>query len=192
MRDTFEEQEEAAVRIDKTDDDEDGPVEMPDGTLRCRLHGLEICGSCCCDYTFMRDVLEEQEEEEAAKRMQESDKADDDEDGAVEMPDGTLRCRQHYLEICGICCRDYTFMRDHLEEQEEAAKEDWAPYEEEQTKTKLVLCNVCSKECQKKCSVCKSVFCECDFLPPLVATEHLLPRPDCGPEHQRQVREEQD
>ena len=47
------------------------PVEMSDGTLRCRQHGLEIYGICCCDYTFMRDGSEEQEEANDTK--QESD-----------------------------------------------------------------------------------------------------------------------
>ncbi|KAG8797176.1 hypothetical protein FRC16_009164 [Serendipita sp. 398] len=37
----------------------DSPVEQPDGTLRCKRHGLEICGKCCVDYTFMRDIIEE-------------------------------------------------------------------------------------------------------------------------------------
>ena len=176
MRDTLEEQEEAAKRVQESDEadgdqawaaHEEGPVEMPDGTLRCQRHGLEICGVCCRDYTFMRDVLEEQEEEEATKRMQASDEADGDEnwtpyegEDPVEMPDGTLRCQRHGLEICGFCCCDYTFMRDILEE--------------EKTKTKTTLCSVCSGKCQMRCSACKSVFCECDFLPSLVpvATEH--------------------
>jgi|SRR5258706_6330659 len=96
----------------------DSPVEMSDGTLRCQRHGLEICGICCCDYTFMRDVLEEQE---ANSTTQVSDSNDDS---------------------------------------------DWIPYEEEkQSKTRVRLCNVCSTECQEKCSRCKSVFCECDLLP---------------------------
>ena len=118
-------------------------------------------------------------------------------DSPVEQPDGTLRCQRHGLEICGICCCDYTFMRDVLEEQEQAFKTneeddgDWAPYEEEQSKTKMTLCNVCSIECKKRCSKCGNVFCECDPVACLVMTEHQHPRPDCGPEHQRQVREEQ-
>ena len=187
----------------------DSPVEMPDGTLRCQQHGLEICGICCCDYTFMRDGSEEQEEANDTK--QESDGEEDEvwrHDSPVEMPDGTLRCQRHGLEICGICCRDYTFMRDVLKESEESNNtkhksdeeddkeddedddEDWAPYEEEQSGTKMKLCNVCSKECQKKCSRCKNVFCECEPLPPRVVTKHPLPLADCGPEHQKQVREE--
>ncbi|CAG8770698.1 11963_t:CDS:1, partial [Acaulospora colombiana] len=43
-----------------SDDDEpwrpDTPVEQSDGTLGCKRHGLEICGKCCVDYTFMREV----------------------------------------------------------------------------------------------------------------------------------------
>ena len=76
------------------------------------------------------------------------------------------------------------FTRDILEEQEAEAtnkrkqeigeeddsEADWAPYEEEQTKTKMRLCNVRSKECEKKCSQCKNVFCEYDLLA-LVVTE---------------------
>jgi len=119
-------------------------------------------------------------------------------DSPVEMPDGTLRCQRHGLEICGICCCDYSFMRDVLKEQEESKPEsdeeddeDWGPYEEEQSKTEMRLCNVCSEECKKMCSRCKIVFCECNPLPPVVEIKNLLPRPDCGPEHQKQVREEQ-
>ena len=180
----------------------DSPVEMPDGTLRCRQHGLEICGICCCNYMFMRDGSEEQEESNDAK--QESDGEDDEvwpQDSPKEMPDGTLRCRGHGLEICGICCCDYTFMRDvpvekgesndtKQESDEEEDDEDWAPYEEKQSRTTMKLCNVCSKECQKTCSRCKNVFCECELLPPRVVTKHQLPRSDCSPEHQKQVREE--
>ena len=62
-------------------------------------------------------------------------------DSLVELPDGTLCCHRHGLEICGICCCDYSFMRDILKEQEgsnntkpesdEEDDEDWAPYEDE-------------------------------------------------------------
>jgi hypothetical protein len=145
----------------------------------------------------MRDGLEGQGE---ANDAEQESHGDDDPDSPVEMPDGTLRCRQHGLEICGICCRDYTFMRDVLEEQKEAKDtkqetdeeddEDWPPYEEEQSNTKMKLCNICSNECQKTCSRCKNVFCECELLPPLVVTKHQLPCQDCGSEHQKQVREE--
>jgi len=210
---------------------------MSDGTLRCQQHGLEICGICCCDYTFISDGLEEQGEANNAEQESEGEKYPDNlvamPDGSLhcrrhdlemcgiccrdfaflggeqeefnwppdspeEMPDGTLRCQRHGLEICGVCCRDYTFMRDGLKEQEandtkqesdEEDDEDWRPYEEEQSNTKMKLCNLCGKECQKTCSRCKNVHCECELLPPLVMTKHQLPRPDCCPEHQKQVRE---
>ena len=45
----------------------DSPVEMPDETLCFQRHGLETCGICCCNHTFMRDVLEEQEESNNTK-----------------------------------------------------------------------------------------------------------------------------
>jgi len=224
----------------------DSPVEMSDGTLRCRPHNLEICGTCCCDHTSTRDGSEEQGEANDAEQERNGDEYPDD---LVEMPDGTLHCRRHDLEMCGVCwrdfaflggeqeefnwppdspvdgtlrcqrhrletcgvcCIDYTSMRDGVEEQKEANDtkrdsdeeandtkqesdeeddEDWRPYGEEQSKTEMNLCNVCSKECQKRCSRCKNVFCECELLPPLVVTKHLLPRPDCSPEHSQKVRE---
>lgn len=38
-------------------DDEEGPVELPNGRLVCGPHGLVLCGKCCTDYSFMEDVL---------------------------------------------------------------------------------------------------------------------------------------
>jgi len=35
----------------------DSPVELPNRTLRCKAHFLEICNICNVDYTFMRDLL---------------------------------------------------------------------------------------------------------------------------------------
>ena len=32
--------------------DEEGPVELPNGKLVCGPHGLQICGRCCVDYKF--------------------------------------------------------------------------------------------------------------------------------------------
>ena len=99
----------------------DSPVEMSDGALCCQRHGLEICGICCCDYTFTREGSEEQEE--ANDTEQECDGEDDEvwpHDSPVEMPDGTFRYQRHGPEICGICCCDYTVMGDGSEEQEEA------------------------------------------------------------------------
>ncbi|KAJ4309120.1 hypothetical protein N0V84_011686 [Fusarium piperis] len=40
----------------------DSPIELPDGRLVCRRHGLHVCGSCCVDYTFMDEVLAESDE----------------------------------------------------------------------------------------------------------------------------------
>ena len=91
MRDGSEEQEEANDAKQESDgeDDEvwpqDSPKEMPDGTLRCRDHGLEICGICCCDYTFMRDVPVEKGESNDTK--QESDEEGDEEEDDEEEDD---------------------------------------------------------------------------------------------------------
>ena len=38
--------------------DEDGPIQLSDGTLCCK-HGLERCGTCGIDYTFMREILDD-------------------------------------------------------------------------------------------------------------------------------------
>jgi len=56
-------------------DDEEGPCELPNGRLVCGPHGLEVCGKCCVDYSFMDDVLgrdSENEDEDA-----DSSKSDD-------------------------------------------------------------------------------------------------------------------
>jgi hypothetical protein len=37
----------------------DSPVELPNGRLVCKAHGLVICGICTVDYSFMNDVLSE-------------------------------------------------------------------------------------------------------------------------------------
>ncbi|KAH7124909.1 ribonuclease H-like domain-containing protein [Dactylonectria estremocensis] len=51
---------------DSDTDDGMGPVELPDGRLICRPHGLVVCGRCCVDYSFMDEVLEDSDE--AAER----------------------------------------------------------------------------------------------------------------------------
>ncbi|CAG7848886.1 SubName: Full=Uncharacterized protein {ECO:0000313/EMBL:CCA70223.1} [Serendipita indica DSM 11827] len=38
--------------------DEDGPIQLSDGTLRCK-HALEVCAVCNIDYTFMREILDD-------------------------------------------------------------------------------------------------------------------------------------
>lgn len=45
-------------------DDEEGPCELPNGRLVCGPHGLEVCGRCCVDYSFMDDVLDRDSENE--------------------------------------------------------------------------------------------------------------------------------
>lgn len=50
----------------------DSPIHLPDGTLRCKAHRLEICGACTVDYTFMREVLEEN-----GNNINENDSEDD-------------------------------------------------------------------------------------------------------------------
>lgn len=47
---------------DSDSDDGMGPVELPDGRLICRPHGLVVCGRCCVDYSFMDEVLEDSDE----------------------------------------------------------------------------------------------------------------------------------
>ncbi|RCI08412.1 hypothetical protein L249_8911 [Ophiocordyceps polyrhachis-furcata BCC 54312] len=44
--------------------DDIGPVELPDGRLVCRRHGLAICGLCCVDFSFMDEQYDEEEEAE--------------------------------------------------------------------------------------------------------------------------------
>ncbi|PHH91007.1 hypothetical protein CDD83_1985 [Cordyceps sp. RAO-2017] len=39
-------------------------IELPNGRLVCRPHGLVVCGYCCVDFSFMDEILEEEEEEE--------------------------------------------------------------------------------------------------------------------------------
>ncbi|KJZ71488.1 hypothetical protein HIM_09127 [Hirsutella minnesotensis 3608] len=58
--------------MDDSDRDEcTGPIELPDGRLICRPHGLEVCGFCCVDYSFMDEILEDSEDpdEELAREV---------------------------------------------------------------------------------------------------------------------------
>ncbi|OAQ57224.2 ribonuclease H domain-containing protein [Pochonia chlamydosporia 170] len=47
---------------DSDSDDSIGPVELPDGRLVCRPHGLTFCPYCCVDFSFMEELLEDPEE----------------------------------------------------------------------------------------------------------------------------------
>lgn len=78
----------------------DSPVEMEDGTLRCRRHGLEICGICCCDYTFIRDGLEEQEEANSAPHVSDSEDEEVWERYEEEQPKAKKTCN-----VCSKECR---------------------------------------------------------------------------------------
>ncbi|SCV38996.1 uncharacterized protein FFB14_07067 [Fusarium fujikuroi] len=49
----------------------DSPVELPDGRLVCGNHGLVLCGSCCVDYSFMDDVLDDDAIEGRVRRPEE-------------------------------------------------------------------------------------------------------------------------
>lgn len=60
-------------------DDEEGPCELPNGRLVCGPHGLEVCGRCCVDYSFMDDVL---------GRDSENDDEDADSASSDDMPLG--------------------------------------------------------------------------------------------------------
>lgn len=57
---------------DSSDDDE-GPAELPNGKLVCGPHGLQWCGRCCVDYTFMNEDKDSDE--------------DDDDDEDEDLPD---------------------------------------------------------------------------------------------------------
>jgi hypothetical protein len=73
-------------------------------------------------------------------------------DSPIELEDGTLRCKEHNLEVCGKCCVDYTFMREvlaHNSEEEEEGEVD-----------KTDRCAVCGKRADKQCSKCKRVYCK--------------------------------
>lgn len=41
----------------------------------------------------------------------------------TELADGTLVCTDHQLTVCGICCVDYTFMEENLDDEEEGHKD---------------------------------------------------------------------
>lgn len=82
----------------------------------------------------------------------------------IELPDGTLRCKLHHLEICYVCCVDFTYMRDILREDEEESRalSQGAPQvdeEEEMQDLKRTLCAVCRQPTSRKCSACKDVYC---------------------------------
>jgi hypothetical protein len=77
-------------------------------------------------------------------------------DSPIELEDGTLRCQEHYLEVCGKCCVDYTFMREVLGLNSE---EEEAP-EKEEVEDKTKRCAVCGARAVKQCSRCKCVYCK--------------------------------
>jgi hypothetical protein len=94
-------------------------------------------------------------------------------DSPVEQEDGTLRCKQHGLEICGKCCVDYTFMHEVLANEGEPESDDSDlptsdmnkislknPETESQSK-----CAVCSVASTKHCARCKSVHCKLALFP---------------------------
>jgi hypothetical protein len=39
----------------------DSPVELPNGRLVCKRHGLVRCGICTVDYSFMDEILGDEE-----------------------------------------------------------------------------------------------------------------------------------
>lgn len=41
---------------------------------------------------------------------------DDEDDGPHELPNGRLVCGPHGLGVCGICCVDYSFMEEVLDD----------------------------------------------------------------------------
>lgn len=81
----------------------------------------------------------------------------------IDMPDGTLRCKRHHLEICPRCRVDYTYMRDILREEAEESEEssEDGPYVDEEArrqKSKQTRCAVCRQPATKQCSRCKKVY----------------------------------
>ncbi|KJZ68138.1 hypothetical protein HIM_12471 [Hirsutella minnesotensis 3608] len=47
---------------DLSSDEFTGPIELPDGSLICRPHGLTVCGHCCVDFSFVDETLEYSED----------------------------------------------------------------------------------------------------------------------------------
>ena len=89
-------------------------------------------------------------------------------DEPVEFPDGTLRCKAHHLEICEICCVDYTYMWDVQQEDDDDVDPGRYPgsanEEARRQPSKRVICAVCRKPADKQCSRCKIVYCKRLFL----------------------------
>ena len=56
------------VKYDSDSDDSIGPVELPDGRLICRRHGLAVCPYCCVDFSFMEELSEDPDELLGARR----------------------------------------------------------------------------------------------------------------------------
>ena len=54
----------------------DHPVELPDGRLVCRPHGLVICGYCTVDYSFMDDLLKDNDDDDDDDDIEPSDSSD--------------------------------------------------------------------------------------------------------------------
>jgi len=49
----------------------DSPVELPDGSLVCKAHGLVVCGICTVDYSFMQDgTLDTQDEDNKVQELE--------------------------------------------------------------------------------------------------------------------------
>jgi hypothetical protein len=76
-------------------------------------------------------------------------------DSPIELEDGTLRCKEHNLEVCEKCCVDYTFMREILGHNSEEEEE-----KQEEAEDKTNRCTVCGKRADKPCSKCKGVYCK--------------------------------
>ncbi|OWT42227.1 RNase H domain protein [Pochonia chlamydosporia 170] len=86
---------------DSDSDDSIGPVELPDGRLVCRPHGLTFCPYCCVDFSFMEELLEDPEErlERETNELYEqlSDEMQADIDARWVPPEG-LQTVQHTME----------------------------------------------------------------------------------------------
>ncbi|SPO03134.1 uncharacterized protein DNG_05816 [Cephalotrichum gorgonifer] len=58
------------------------PIELPNGRLVCGPHRREVCGACCMDFTYMRDVLSNYDSDDDVDGYD-----DDDDDDDVMSPD---------------------------------------------------------------------------------------------------------
>eukprot|EP01112_Ceratiomyxa_fruticulosa_P014900 TRINITY_DN4322_c0_g1_i8.p1 TRINITY_DN4322_c0_g1~~TRINITY_DN4322_c0_g1_i8.p1 ORF type:complete len:145 (-),score=10.11 TRINITY_DN4322_c0_g1_i8:4-438(-) len=69
----------------------------------------------------------------------------------VELPNGKIVCAQHYLEVCGICCMDFTDMNVDSQDKEKGKKYYTDTFG-------FRYCNAHDEEVCKKCGVNEAAF----------------------------------